>query len=106
MTAHKPDLSWMTLFLAVVSHSSDVGSIPIARSGNPVDAVGFTGFLHPKFPLKTRVLDAVGRGFRPQRASWTRRFGNFSLLRLRRFSRLGPQSSPTILFVDSTSYAI
>jgi len=65
MTAHKPDLSWMTLFLAVVSHSSDVGSIPIARSGNPVDAVGFTGFLHPKLPLKTRVLDAVGRGFRP-----------------------------------------
>jgi hypothetical protein len=47
------------------SQASDVGSIPIARSINPVDAVGFTGFLHPKFPIKTRVLDAAGRGFRP-----------------------------------------
>jgi len=26
------------------SQASDVGSIPIARSINPVDAVGFTGF--------------------------------------------------------------
>jgi hypothetical protein len=42
------------------SRVSDMGSIPIARSINPVDAVEFTGFLHPKFPIKTRVLDAVG----------------------------------------------
>jgi hypothetical protein len=55
----------------------DVGSIPIARSINPIDAVEFTGFLPPKFPIRTRVLDAVGRGIRSQRASWTRRFGIF-----------------------------
>jgi hypothetical protein len=29
------------------SQASDVGSIPIARSISPVDAVGFTG-LHPQ----------------------------------------------------------
>jgi hypothetical protein len=40
MTAHRLDLFWMKRFLALVSHSSDVGSIPIARSINPVDAVG------------------------------------------------------------------
>jgi hypothetical protein len=36
-----------------------MGSIPIACSINPVDAVEFTGFLPPKFTIKTRVLDAV-----------------------------------------------
>jgi len=46
------------------SQTSDVASIPIARSINPVDAVEFTGFPSPKFPIKTRVLDAVGREFR------------------------------------------
>jgi hypothetical protein len=30
-----------------------VGSIPIARSINPVDAVEFTGFPPPKIPIKT-----------------------------------------------------
>jgi len=53
---------------------------------NPVDAVEFTGFPPPKLPVKTRVLDAVGREFRPQWASWTRRFGSCSLLRLRRLN--------------------
>jgi hypothetical protein len=38
-----------------------VGSIPIARSINPVDAVEFTGFLPPKIPYQNRF----GR-------SWTR----------------------------------
>ena len=67
------------IHLQQASQASDVGSIPIARSINPVDAVEFTGFPPRKFPIKTRVLDAVGRGFRPQRASWTRRLGSFSL---------------------------
>jgi hypothetical protein len=70
-----------------ISQASDVGSIPIARSINPVDAVEFTGFPPPKFPTKTRVLDAVGRGFQPHRASWTRRFGSFSFVRFWRFTR-------------------
>ena len=39
-----------------------MGSIPIARSINPVDAVGFTGFPPPKFPYKK---PSFGR-------SWTR----------------------------------
>src|SRR4029077_4719620 len=43
------------------SQASDVGSIPIARSINPVDAVGFTG-IHPRhWPIKSPILDAVGR---------------------------------------------
>src|SRR6266699_630651 len=43
------------------SQASDVGSIPIARSINPVDAVGFTDF-HPRnWPIKSGILDAVGR---------------------------------------------
>ena len=33
-----------------------MGSIPIARSINPVDAVEFAGLLHPKFPIESRVL--------------------------------------------------
>ncbi|MGB7461503.1 MAG: hypothetical protein WBW14_01285, partial [Candidatus Acidiferrum sp.] len=41
--------------------ASDVGSIPIARSINPVDAVGFTGFSPQNFFLKPLILDAVGR---------------------------------------------
>ncbi len=46
------------------SQTADVGSIPIPRFINPVDAVESTGFLPPKFPIETHVLDAVGRGFR------------------------------------------
>jgi hypothetical protein len=45
------------------SQVSDVGSIPIARSINPVDAVGFTGFHSLNWPIKCAILDAVGRGF-------------------------------------------
>jgi len=45
------------------SQASDVGSIPIARSINPVDAVGFTGFHPQNRPIKSAILDAVGRGF-------------------------------------------
>jgi hypothetical protein len=30
--------------IAFASHTSGVGSIPVARSINPIDAVGFTGF--------------------------------------------------------------
>jgi hypothetical protein len=40
-------------YIQQASQASDVGSIPIARSINPVDAVEFTGFLYPKFPIKT-----------------------------------------------------
>src|SRR6266480_8002666 len=54
------------------SQASDVGSIPIARSINPVDAVGFTGFHTSKWFIKLRFLDAVGRGFRRCESSWTR----------------------------------
>jgi hypothetical protein len=37
-----------------ISQASDVGSIPIARSINPVDAVGFTGFgiISPSMPAQ------------------------------------------------------
>jgi hypothetical protein len=38
-----------------------MGSIPIARSINPVDAVGFAGFPPQKSPLNSPILDAVGR---------------------------------------------
>jgi hypothetical protein len=41
-----------------------VGSIPIARSINPVDAVGFTGFPPQNRPIKPSILDAVGREIR------------------------------------------
>ena len=53
-------------FLAskLTSQTSDVGSIPIARSRNPVDAVGFTGFPPQKSPLIFPILDAVGREIR------------------------------------------
>jgi hypothetical protein len=44
------------------SRASDVGSIPIARSINSVDAVGFTGFRPPKVLSNCPILDAVGRG--------------------------------------------
>ncbi len=54
------------------SQASDVGSIPIARSINPVDAVGFTGFLPRKFFLKPTILDAVGRDVWRSRRFWTR----------------------------------
>jgi len=61
----------------------DLGSIPIAPSRNPDDAVGFTGFPPPRFPLETL---SFGR-------SWTRisvapgvldaTIGRFLLVRLR-----------------------
>jgi hypothetical protein len=54
--------------------ASDVGSILIARSINPVDAVGFTGFPPADSPLKRAILDAVGREMVRQETSWTRRF--------------------------------
>jgi hypothetical protein len=38
-------------FLFLASQASDVGSIPIARSIKPVDAVGFTGFRSPNCPM-------------------------------------------------------
>jgi hypothetical protein len=58
------------------SQASDVGSIPIARSITPVDAVGFTGFQLPRIAIKTGVLDADGRDFRLLRAFWTRDFAS------------------------------
>jgi hypothetical protein len=54
------------------SQASDVGSIPIARSIDPVDVVGFTGFPPSKVPLNSSFLDAVGREKHPRRESWTR----------------------------------
>jgi hypothetical protein len=62
------------LVQAEASQSSDVDSIPIARSINPVDAVGFTGFPPRKFPIESRVLDVVGREMRPRQGFWTRDF--------------------------------
>jgi hypothetical protein len=44
------------------SRISNVVSIPIARSINPVDAVGFTGFHSQEHPIKFLVLDADERG--------------------------------------------
>jgi hypothetical protein len=38
-----------------------VGSIPIARSISPVDAVGFTGLPPQNYAIKRPILDAVGR---------------------------------------------
>jgi hypothetical protein len=51
-----------------------IGSIPIARSINPVDAVGFTGFPPLNSPIKTSILDAVGHGAHRWRFNWTRHF--------------------------------
>ena len=53
-----------------------MGSIPIARSRNPVDAVGFTGFPLRKSPLKPIILDAVGREISPTKGFWTREDSN------------------------------
>jgi hypothetical protein len=55
------------------SQASNVGSIPIARSINPVDAVGFTGFPPQKPPLNSPILDAVGREIPREIRFWTRR---------------------------------
>jgi len=49
------------------------GSIPIARSINPVDAVGFTGFPSRNWRSKRRILDALGRAIQSDVAKWTRR---------------------------------
>jgi hypothetical protein len=57
------------------SQASDTGSIPVARSINSTDAVGFTGFLLDNSPPKAPVLDAVGREFSPKKFNWTRRIG-------------------------------
>ena len=38
-----------------------MGSIPIARSITPVDAVELTGFSTRKLPVESPFLDAVGR---------------------------------------------
>jgi hypothetical protein len=54
--------------------ASDAGSIPIGRSRNPVDAVGFTGFPPRNRPPKLAILDAVGRGILVSRSFWTRLF--------------------------------
>ncbi len=40
----------------VDSQTSDMDSIPIARSISPVDAVGFTGFPLRNYPLPPSVL--------------------------------------------------
>jgi hypothetical protein len=48
-----------------------VGSIPIARSRKPVDAVGLTDFPALDRPEKHSVLDAVGRVAPPLREFWT-----------------------------------
>jgi hypothetical protein len=40
-----------------------VGSIPIARSITPADAVGIAGFHHRNQLIKRAIADAVGRGF-------------------------------------------
>ena len=47
---------------SITCGTSGLGSIPIARSRNPVDAVGFTGFHPQERPIKSLVLDADGRG--------------------------------------------
>jgi hypothetical protein len=54
--------------LGVDSQASDMGSIPIARSINPVDAVGFTGFPPLKVLSNCPILDAVGREIGPGRS--------------------------------------
>jgi hypothetical protein len=54
------------------SQASDVGSIPIARSINPVDAVGFTGFPPLKVTSNCSILDAVGREIPAVTEFWTR----------------------------------
>jgi hypothetical protein len=45
-----------------------MGSIPIARSINPVDAVGFTGFPPLISPLNYQVFDVVGREIHPEKS--------------------------------------
>jgi hypothetical protein len=49
-----------------------MGSIPIARSKKPVDAVGLTDFPAPNCPVNCYVLDAVGRAAARLYAFWTR----------------------------------
>ena len=56
------------------SQASDVGSIPIARSIKPVDAVGLTDFPPLNWPIGCAILDAVGRETWDQLCSWTRNF--------------------------------
>jgi hypothetical protein len=60
-------------FLFLASQASDLGSIPIARSIKPVDAVGFTGFPPLKMTSNCSILDAVGREIAPETEFWTRR---------------------------------
>jgi hypothetical protein len=63
---------WGSIRPGRTSQASDLGSIPIARSIKPVDAVGFTGFYPPNWPTKPSVLDAVGREIRRSSFNWTR----------------------------------
>ena len=55
------------------SQASDVGSIPIARSINPVDAVGFTDFFFSNYPPNFSVLDALGGEEPAPLGFWTRK---------------------------------
>src|SRR5229473_2457019 len=55
-------LSCHKTFDSQTSQALGLGSIPIARSIKPVDAVGFTGFHSRNWRIKYAVLDAVGRG--------------------------------------------
>jgi hypothetical protein len=54
------------------SQASGVGSIPIARSVNPVDAVGLTGFPLSKTTSNRCILDVVGREIKVAPEFWTR----------------------------------
>src|SRR5713101_9595561 len=67
-------LSRHKTFDSQTSQALGVGSIPIARSIKPVDAVGFTGFHSQDRPVKHSILDAVGREFGEQEFNWTRAF--------------------------------
>jgi hypothetical protein len=49
--------------------NSAMGSIPIARSLKPVDAVGFAGFSPQNSSLNRSILDADGREISANRGS-------------------------------------
>src|SRR5229473_89760 len=67
-------LSCHKTFDSQTSQALGLGSIPIARSIKPVDAVGFTGFHSRNWRIKYAVLDAVGRGLCQGQPNWTRCF--------------------------------
>ena len=68
-------IAFRVLFQA--SQASDVGSIPIARSINPVDAVGFTGFPPQIPPVKSTLLDASWTRNSVCREFWTQQTAGF-----------------------------